>query len=47
MNQATQKLLFVLVATFSILIAGAALSGCDNGKPGGAPAGTPTPTPLP
>jgi len=28
-----KKLTFVLVAVFSILVAGAALSGCDNSKP--------------
>jgi len=33
MSKMTMKLVFVLAAVFSILVAGAALSGCDNGNP--------------
>lgn len=33
MSGMTRKLTFVLAAVFAILVAGAALSGCDNGKP--------------
>jgi hypothetical protein len=33
MSTMTKKLSFVLFAVLSILVAGAALSGCDNGKP--------------
>jgi hypothetical protein len=33
MGLMTKKLTFVLAALFAVLVAGAALSGCDNGKP--------------
>jgi len=33
MSKMTKKLTFVLAALFSILIVGAALSGCDTGSP--------------
>jgi hypothetical protein len=33
MSTTTKKLTFVLLAVFSVLVAGAALSGCDSGKP--------------
>jgi len=43
MSRMTKKLTFVLAAVFSILIVGAALSGCDNGNPNNAPAPTAPP----
>jgi hypothetical protein len=33
MSRMRKKLAFVLAAVFSILVAGATLPGCDNGKP--------------
>jgi len=33
MSKMTRKLAFVLATVFSIVIAGAVLPGCDNGKP--------------
>jgi hypothetical protein len=33
MSKMNKKLAFVLAAVFSILVAGATLPGCDNGKP--------------
>ena len=33
MSVTTKKMTVVLAAVFALLIAGAAVSGCDNGKP--------------
>ncbi len=33
MSKMTKKLTFVLLAVFSMLVAGAALSGCDKSMP--------------